>query len=105
MGFFWEAYLPYGRSVPANVASSHSCGWTEIVQRLCLKDDLVKLALLANSLRAIGSRDGKPWMVAESLKLYGMATQGLSELLHGSVESRYDSAMMTAKLLGLFEVL
>lgn len=104
MGLFWETYLPHGRSLPPSIARSYSCGWTEVVQRLCLEDNSVQLALLANCLCTVGNRDGKPWMVVESLKLYGMAVRRLTTLLRNPNREKYDSLLLTAKLLGMFEV-
>jgi hypothetical protein len=104
MGLFWEAYFPHGRSVPPNLARTHSCGWTEVAQRLCTKNESVRLALLANALRTVGSRDGKPWVVMEGLKLYSLSLRKLVASLRTLDKSNHDSLLITAKLLGTFEV-
>jgi hypothetical protein len=104
MGLFWEAYLPHGRDVPHSIARSYSCSWTGVVQRLCLEDDSLRLALLANCLGTVGDRDGKQWMVVESLKLYSMALRRLATSLRNLDNAQYDGLLVTVKLLGMFEV-
>lgn len=75
-----------------------------MVQDLCLRDDLVRLTVLANALGLLGEQSGQRSMILEGSRAYGMALQALARSLPTAGQKKCDELFTASQLLGQYEV-
>lgn len=104
LGFYWDSYLPNGRSFSAEAARYSTAGWTNVVQSLHQQDKSLHMALMANCMALVGLRDGQKWMVDESLRIYGLALGEVARTLRDPIKMKSDELLVASRMLSQFEV-
>lgn len=115
IGFFWNAYLPNGEPFPDEASRYTTCGWTQIAQELCRSTaaggnsttNVVRLAIVSNSLCMLGSQHREPRMVQDGHQVYGRALLLMRSALQQfeSTEDKKIALILASRLLTIFTVL
>lgn len=101
---FWSTLLPNGQAFSCQAARYSTAGWTWVVQDLCQRDDLVRLALLANALGMLGEQSGQRSTIVEGWRAYGRALKMLARSLPTLGQTKGDELLTTSLLLAQYEV-
>jgi hypothetical protein len=104
IGIFWTTYLPNGQVPSANELQSTLLRWTNTIQVLYQTNSTLKKAFLALCLASSGRLEGQEWMCKYGLRLYNSALHDMAMALKRPPNTKLDSILATAKLLGLYEV-
>lgn len=101
---FWSTLLPNGKIFSVQAARYSTAGWTGVVQDLCQRDGLVRLALLANALGVLGEQRGQRSVIVAGYRAYGRSLQILARSLSTMGEAKGDELLATSLLLAQYEV-
>ena len=101
---FWSSLLPNGRSFSSQAARYSTAGWHGVVHDLWPRDNLVRLALLANALGMLGEQSGQRWMIVEGWRAYGNSLQMLARSLPTVGAKKGDELLIASQLLAQYEV-
>jgi hypothetical protein len=107
MGLFWDWYLPNGRTFPPETDAYMDSTWLNDIHGMCAQRDASALRqiMLALSLTTLGMRDDKPWMVENGVRHYGGGLATLAAQIESQQGHVEDNALVSTKLLSLYEVL
>jgi hypothetical protein len=100
---YWTSLLPNGQIFSPQAARYSTAGWTGVVQDLCQRDDLVRLALLANALGLLGQHSGQQPIIMEGWRMYGRSLQVLAQSLPAMSQGS-DRVLTTSMLLAQYQV-
>ncbi|KAF2194589.1 hypothetical protein K469DRAFT_617173 [Zopfia rhizophila CBS 207.26] len=102
---FCEIYLPSERTFGSSTERFTVAGWTDEIQDLYVRDDALKIALLAVSCAVVGREKHDPWMIAQGRKLYGQGLIEVGKALKHKQRATSDALLTVPRLMGLFEIL
>ncbi len=101
---YWSSLLPNGEAFSPIAVRSTTLGWTNIVQELYPKDDLVRFALLASATGLLGQHSGEKSLVMEGWRMYNRSLQVLANSLPAVSQEKSNRLHVTCKLLAQYEV-
>ena len=101
---YWASLLPNGEAFSPRAARYSTAGWTGVVQDLSHRDDMVRLALLANALRLLGQHSGQESIMIEGCRMYGRSLQLLALSLPAAGPETRDKLLTTSLMLAQYEV-
>ncbi|KAJ9637379.1 hypothetical protein H2204_004803 [Knufia peltigerae] len=102
---FWSSLLPNSREFPKSASNYSTAGWTRIVQGLCERHSLVRLAVVANALSLLGDQSGQGFIVVQAWHVYGRSLEILARSLPAMNDTNGDELLATSILLAQYELL
>ncbi|OQV03760.1 hypothetical protein CLAIMM_08763 [Cladophialophora immunda] len=69
LDFYWTTLLPNGQPFPPRAARYSTTSWAGVVQDLCHRHSLVRLALLTNALGLLGQVSGRQQIIVQGWRL------------------------------------
>lgn len=101
---WWRLYLPNGQALSDTVTKLALGGWLDAVQDLHTTEPVLKKALLAMALTAVGRQENNKFLVEEGRRYYGGSMQGMSLALKNPKRAASDAILTAVRLCSFYEV-
>ncbi|PTU23858.1 hypothetical protein P175DRAFT_0527312 [Aspergillus ochraceoroseus IBT 24754] len=103
LDLFWNLYLPNGVALSPEVTQPTLGGWIGTIQEIYSTEEVLRKALLAMSLAAVGKHDGSQFLKEEGMELYAGALQGMAVALKNPKRALSDGMLTAIRIFSLYE--
>ncbi|KAL4927852.1 Zn(II)2Cys6 transcription factor domain-containing protein [Aspergillus undulatus] len=103
MDLFWQMYLPNGQALSIEVTQVALGGWIDAIHDLQNHETVLKKALVAMSVSAVGRQENNKFLKEEGRRLYTNSLQSLSATLQDPKRATSDSIWTAIRLASFWE--
>ncbi|KAL2831842.1 hypothetical protein BDW59DRAFT_125810 [Aspergillus cavernicola] len=100
---WWRLYLPNGQALSTEVTHMALGGWLDAVHGLHTAEPVLKQALMAMSLTAVGRQENDRFLLEEGRKCYGSSLQGMTVALKNPRRATSDALLTAVRLCSFYE--